>query len=1043
MKRIPLILALLLALAWPARAAVKTFGTGGTYATLVAALDAASAGDNLTQVGASEETLTSAKTYSAANLTITGDGAHAITVTTSGSGAIVFTGDGLAFTGCSDLRVPMRLNGADATFTSCTITHPTGSLIPGTQSLILLSGAAMSCQFIDCNIDYHADAPTCTKIVEIGSSHDYQLTFDGCTMRLGVYASSGATTSDLYVTDCQMSTNNWSLAGSGIDKAYFVRSSMNGKSLGLGNVADLQVTGGTWTVASTSNSYTPTTGMSHTYCLMAVCNQFIIDGATVANSLTGNVTDTDYIGFLLRAWSSPSTGCAITDCVSQENTALTAPWYAFSIESAWNSVEVTGNTFAGGALMAWTDATTDDQGSGWTVASNTFGGARRMPYGAILAIKASAITANTFSGNMTTALALLGSRTGTDDALSGDNVVAGNPIHLEADTCSISAILLTSAGNVVRNNPLTLKGTGNRPVVGIEETLPNSLYNNRIDLTNGTAAISAYGETGTCPTYNNLVTGTTAHVFDTGAAGALGTGYMDYPGIYRYCKTLGAETYADAFVIGYSALGRPIVAVKLSDNAASVENEPGLGLNGGIHGDEQPSCMIVTAMLGKLAAGYAASTSRYTTLLNASELWAIPVINPDGYTANHRANIWAQDPNREFPDGSSSATNTQPGWFSCEAGAVWGLYNANDIGVSASFHNNLNQAFYAWAGTTTDLSSTNLRNTCIALADAYVGAAYDASASSAEASTLGTLTGTELDWMLRYGGAAAITIEFPSGKQAAPSALAARWTGMEASVLAFLEAGLNGNAGMVTQSDHSSAAATGVTVKISGDTAGAVRTDANGYYFRPMKTGTSATLEFSGNGFTTATNASGTISGTTTLNKAVAGNETAARSAYSQTAQEAPTFTEASNCAAATCTAALDYGSLAATSFTDSLSWRMKHGGKRDLTGITANACGTVAVGLNPPTGALAGGSPAPVLWWFRPSGVSAFDWVAEDVYGLLALIDDGSLPAVTLGTTRTYYLIPPTGLTGDAGRGRRDDLERQWGKLSDANRAKIEWRVW
>ncbi len=109
---------------------------------------------------------------------------------------------------------------------------------------------------------------------------------------------------------------------------------------------------------------------------------------------------------------------------------------------------------------------------------------------------------------------------------------------------------------------------------------------------------------------------------ETGAA--LDSIHNQYPGI----------TTAK-IVIGNSLEGRPIWAVKISDNPGTNENEPEVLYTALIHAREPIGIEVLLYFMRYLCQNYS-SDSTATYLVNNRELWFIPIINPDGYEFNRQ-----------------------------------------------------------------------------------------------------------------------------------------------------------------------------------------------------------------------------------------------------------------------------------------------------------------------------------------------------------------------------------------------------------------------
>ncbi|MEU0271909.1 M14 family metallopeptidase [Streptomyces sp. NPDC006307] len=82
-------------------------------------------------------------------------------------------------------------------------------------------------------------------------------------------------------------------------------------------------------------------------------------------------------------------------------------------------------------------------------------------------------------------------------------------------------------------------------------------------------------------------------------------------------------------VIGKSYQGRDIVAIKISDNVATDENEPEILFTHHQHAREHLTVEMALYLLRELGAGYG-SDSRITNAVNNREIWIVPDLNPDG-----------------------------------------------------------------------------------------------------------------------------------------------------------------------------------------------------------------------------------------------------------------------------------------------------------------------------------------------------------------------------------------------------------------------------
>ena len=108
--------------------------------------------------------------------------------------------------------------------------------------------------------------------------------------------------------------------------------------------------------------------------------------------------------------------------------------------------------------------------------------------------------------------------------------------------------------------------------------------------------------------------------------------------------------------IGTSVNGKLVLALKISDNAATDEDEPEVFYSSTIHGDETGGYVLMLRLADFLLKNYFIN-SRVKNLVDNLEIWINPLANPDGtyrtgntITSPTRNNANGKDLNRNFPD---------------------------------------------------------------------------------------------------------------------------------------------------------------------------------------------------------------------------------------------------------------------------------------------------------------------------------------------------------------------------------------------------------
>jgi carboxypeptidase T len=127
--------------------------------------------------------------------------------------------------------------------------------------------------------------------------------------------------------------------------------------------------------------------------------------------------------------------------------------------------------------------------------------------------------------------------------------------------------------------------------------------------------------------------------------------YYTYQNMTRLLKSY-ANNHSDIMnltSIGKTYQGRDIWMVKISDNVSADENEPGVLFMGAHHGNEKPSYEVLIYFIKYLVDNYEKNNSKKPTnidpavdrvknIVNNTQIYIIPMVNPDGVEANSRKN---------------------------------------------------------------------------------------------------------------------------------------------------------------------------------------------------------------------------------------------------------------------------------------------------------------------------------------------------------------------------------------------------------------------
>jgi hypothetical protein len=148
------------------------------------------------------------------------------------------------------------------------------------------------------------------------------------------------------------------------------------------------------------------------------------------------------------------------------------------------------------------------------------------------------------------------------------------------------------------------------------------------------------------------------------------------------------------FSIGKSVKGRELWVVKISDNVEKDEVEPEFKYISSMHGDEITGRELTTFFIEEIANKYG-QDEELTKLVNNTEIYIMPSMNPDGSMAKRRANANGIDLNRNFPDIIRDTDGNLPG-REIENQAVMKFQASRKFSLSANFHGGTIVANYPW-----------------------------------------------------------------------------------------------------------------------------------------------------------------------------------------------------------------------------------------------------------------------------------------------------------------------------------------------------------
>jgi carboxypeptidase T len=257
--------------------------------------------------------------------------------------------------------------------------------------------------------------------------------------------------------------------------------------------------------------------------------------------------------------------------------------------------------------------------------------------------------------------------------------------------------------------------------------------------------------------------------------------YRDLAAITTELRALAdlAPDRAAMFPIGGSVEGRPLWALRIGRNAPDA---PRMLIDGTQHAREWISTMVTTCVADRLVRGYDRDPA-IRAFVDHTELWVVPVVNPDGYQYSwgtdrywrkNRRDRFGVDLNRNFGvawggagSSGSERSETYRGKYAFsepESAALRDLVRREHIGLHVDFHAYSQLVLYPWTYTRAPAKD---RERFAALGDrvaAAILATHQQRYERLSGAELYPAAGSLTDWMYGDAGAASITVELRPGR---------------------------------------------------------------------------------------------------------------------------------------------------------------------------------------------------------------------------------------------------------------------------------------
>ena len=314
-------------------------------------------------------------------------------------------------------------------------------------------------------------------------------------------------------------------------------------------------------------------------------------------------------------------------------------------------------------------------------------------------------------------------------------------------------------------------------------------------------------------------------------------------------------TLSKISIIGTSLSNRAIYAFEVSTNTATHQNKPVVNFNAAMHGNENCGTELTLYMMSYLLDNYSID-SRVTNIVNNTEIYFVPSVNPDGLVNRTRTNTNGVDINRNFSWAWVSGADHGSSAFSeRESTAIKNFYYLINPNVAIDYHSGAVVVNYLWdyiAGATAKAADDALLanwSTQYAIHPTFLASAINDGFSPNGITNGGdwyVAPGSCQDWAYSALGTLDFTVEISDQQPGPASALNGLWLQNKEGMLKFIEYANTGIKGLVTDASTSAPLRAQIKIlEINATAATQIYSYSNaslGDYHRPLLAGTYSML---------------------------------------------------------------------------------------------------------------------------------------------------------------------------------------------------------
>lgn len=279
------------------------------------------------------------------------------------------------------------------------------------------------------------------------------------------------------------------------------------------------------------------------------------------------------------------------------------------------------------------------------------------------------------------------------------------------------------------------------------------------------------------------------------------TSYFSYAEMESFLQTKALDfgDICSLESIGTTVQNRDIYALKISANPLVNTDKPEIKLIASIHGDEPVGYQVMLKLIDELTLGYG-TDERLTDIVDNTELYIIPLFNPDGYVNGVRYNANRVDLNRNFPM-PTGETNPDGYAHQPETLAMMNFSQEHNFILGINFHGGALVINYPW-DYSFQLTEDDALLRELSLGYASHNSPMYNSNEFENGITNGAewyvITGSMQDWNYAFSSNIELTAEIGNSKWPAASTLGNYWNDNKESILSFIEMAQKGVKGSIT-----------------------------------------------------------------------------------------------------------------------------------------------------------------------------------------------------------------------------------------------------